>query len=258
MPRFHPRPALIGLTLLLSSLSVLAPRGAWAQAQAGPGAISASEPSSALSEAQARAAAERILRTLQRGDAQARFEQFAPTLQSVSSPSMVAATMKTQPRLLRWTIRSIQPGYDSSTVEATLVTSAGNRDLLMVIDADGKIEGYHFNVTDKPAAEVVGDFIGALSSGHFISASSFLSPQLQEEISQVELQQKWLRLQRITGNFVRVKRISRAESTPDMRLVIVNTEFNRLTDNLFVTLDADNQIIGVDFPTDPSPPSPAR
>ena len=41
-------------------------------------------------------------------------------------------------------------------------------------------------------------------------------------------------------------------------LVIVNTEINRLTDNLFVTLDAQNQIIGVDFPTDPSPPSPPR
>ena len=256
MPRFHPHPALIGLTLLLSGLPVLAPRGAWAQA--GPGPVSASEPSSALSEAQARAAAERILRTLQNGDAQARFEQFAPTLQSVSSPSMVAATMKTQPRLLRWTIRSIQPGFDSSTVEANLETSAGNRELLMVLNADGKIEGYHFDVTDKPAEEVVGDFIGALSRGHFISASSFLAPQLQEEISQAQLQQKWLGLQRITGNFVRVKRISRAESTPDMRLVIVTTEFNRLTDNLFVTLDADNQIISVDFPTDPSPPSPAR
>jgi hypothetical protein len=40
--------------------------------------------------------------------------------------------------------------------------------------------------------------------------------------------------------------------------VIVNTEFNRLTDNLFVTLDSENRIIGVDFPTDPASPSPAR
>ncbi|KEF43271.1 MAG: hypothetical protein ER33_00570 [Cyanobium sp. CACIAM 14] len=256
MPRPHPRPALIGLTLLLSGLSLLAPRGAWAQAAPAP--MASGQPSAALSEAQARAAAERILRTIQKGDAQARFEQFAPALQRVSSPSMVASTMKTQPRLLRWTIRSIQPGYDSSTVEATLFTSAGPRDLLMVIDASGRIEGYHFNVTDQPAEKVVGDFMKALSGGQFISASSFLSPVVQEQISQAQLQQKWLNLQRITGNFVRVKHISRAESTPEMKLVIVNTEFNRLTDNLFVTLDANNQIIGVDFPTDPAPPAPAR
>lgn len=256
MPRPQPRPALIGLTLLVSSLAVLAPRGAWAQAMPNP--ASTGQPSAALSEAKARTAAERILTTIRNGDAQARFNQFSPALQRVSSPSMVAATMKTQPKLLRWEIRSIQPGYDSSTVEATLVTSAGQRDLLMVINADGRIDGYHFDVTDQPAEKVVRDFIGALSSGQFISASSFLSPVMQEQISQAQLQQKWLNLQRITGNFVRVKRINRAESNPDMRLVIVNTEFNRLTDNLFVTLDAQNQIIGVDFPTDPAPPSPPR
>ncbi|MCP9785086.1 DUF3887 domain-containing protein [Cyanobium sp. N5-Cardenillas] len=256
MPRPQPRRALIGLTLLLSSLAVLAPRESWAQAVSLP--VTTGQPSAALSEAQARSAAERILTTIRNGDAQARFNQFSPALQRVSSPSMVAATMKTQPRLLRWAIRSIQPGYDSSTVEATLFTAAGERDLLMVIDANGRIDGYHFDVTDQPAEKVVRDFITALASGHFISASSFLSPVMQEQIPQGQLQQKWLNLQRITGNFVRVKRINRAESTPDMRLVIVNTEFNRLTDNLFVTLDAQNQIIGVDFPTDPAPPSPPR
>ncbi len=256
MPRPQPRRALIGLTLLLSSLAVLAPRGAWAQAVPMP--PSSGQPSAALSEAKARTAAERILTTIRNGDAQARFDQFSPALQSVSSPSMVAATMKTQPKLLRWAIRSIQPGYDSSTVEATLFTSAGERDLLMVIDANGQIDGYHFDVTDQPAEKVVRDFISALAAGHFISASSFLSPSMQEQIPQAQLQQKWFNLQRITGNFVRVKRIGRVESTPEMRLVIVNTEFNRLTDNLFVTLDAQNQIVGVDFPTDPAPPSPAR
>jgi hypothetical protein len=256
MPRPQPRRALIGLTLLVSSLAVLAPRGAWAQAVPIP--VTTGQPSAALSEAQARTAAERILTTIRNGDAQARFNQFSPALQRVSSPSMVAATMKTQPKLLRWAIRSIQPGFDSSTVEATLFTSAGERDLLMVIDDQGRIDGYHFNVTDQPAEKVVRDFITALANGHFISASSFLSPLMQEQIPQGQLQQKWLNLQRITGNFVRVKRINRAESTPEMRLVIVNTEFNRLTDNLFVTLDSENRIIGVDFPTDPAPPSPPR
>lgn len=257
MPRPPSRRALIGLLLLLGSSQALpAPRGAWAQTAPGP--ATSGQPSAALSEAQARAAAERILATIRNGDAQARFNQFSPTLKSVSSPSMVAATMKTQPRLLRWTIRSVQPGFDSSTVEATLVTSAGQRDLLMVIDDQGRIDGYHFNASDQPAEKVVRDFIAALSSGHFISASSFLSPVMQEQIPQGQLQQKWLNLQRITGNFVRVKRIIRAESTPEMRLVIVNTEFNRLTDNLFVTLDSENRIIGVDFPTDPASPSPAR
>jgi hypothetical protein len=238
----QPRPVAIPATT---------PGGAPASPAAAPAATSA------RSEARARQAAERILRVLQQRDANARFAQFAPELKRVTSPSMIAQTMKTQPQLLSWTITSVQPGYDSSSVEATLRTSRGARQLLMVIDADGKLTGYHFDASDAPAEAVVRDFITALSRGHFISASSFLSPTLQEEIPQSRLQAKWQRLQRATGNFVRIRRVSRAENTPEMKLVIVTTEFNRLTDNLFVTLDDRNQIIGVDFPTEPNAPTPA-
>jgi len=45
-----------------------------------------------------------------------------------------------------------------------------------------------------------------------------------------------------------------AEQTKDGKLVLVNTEFNRLTDTLFVILNNKNQIIGVDFPNDPAKP----
>jgi hypothetical protein len=252
--------AALAATAALPALAQLAPTPGQGQAPqalpAGPSAPSGSS-SSALSEIQARQAAERILRVLQKRDANARFAQFAPELQRVSSPAMIATTMKTQPELLGWTITSVQPGYDSSAVEATLRTSRGTRQLLMVIDANGKLTGYHFDASDAPAEAVVRDFIAALSRGHFISASSFLSPTLQEEISQSALQGKWQRLQRVTGNFVRIRRIARAENTPEMKLVIVNVEFNRLSDNLFVILDNRNQIIGVDFPTEPNPPAPA-
>jgi hypothetical protein len=260
-----PVPAVLAAVLAASAaLPALAqrppaPSGAAPSAPAAaPAAAPADASSSALSEIRARQAAERILRVLQSRDANARFAQFAPELQRVTSPSMIAATMKTQPQLLSWTITSVQPGYDSSAVEATLRTSRGSRQLLMVINADGKLTGYHFNASDAPAEAVVRDFITALARGHFISASSFMSPTLQEEIPQSALQGKWLRLQRLTGNFLRIRRIARAENTPEMKLVIATLEFNRLTDNLFVILDDKNQIIGVDFPTEPNAPAPVR
>lgn len=49
-----------------------------------------------------------------------------------------------------------------------------------------------------------------------------------------------------------------AENTPDSHLVLVNVQFNRLSDNLFVILDANNQVTGVDFPAEPAAPRPAR
>jgi hypothetical protein len=42
-----------------------------------------------------------------------------------------------------------------------------------------------------------------------------------------------------------------AGSEGDQHLVLVNTTFNRLTDNLFVLLDANNLIFNVDFPNEP-------
>ncbi len=246
--------------LILISAAGLGTGVTGAAAAAQPAAIPShhrAEPTAAMVEEAARAAAERILIAVRSGDAQARFNQFAPGLQRVSSPAMVAESIKRMPKLLSWTITAIQPGVDSSSVDARILTSAGSRELTMVIDGEGKLEGYNINAQDFDAEKVVGAFMTALTKGEFITASSFLSSSLQEDISQATLQKKWQNLQRLTGNFVRVKKIWKAESTASMKLVIVNTQFNRLTDNLFVSLNERNQIIGVDFPTDPDP-QPAK
>jgi len=247
------RSFLMGLVLLSATgLGVAAPI-APLQAQVAPAqTLPRAEPTAAMAEEAARAAAQRILVAVRSGDAQARFDQFAPSLQRVSSPVMVAESIKRMPRLLSWQIISIQPGVESSSVEARITTSTGVRDLTMVIDGNGKLEGYNINAQDVDAEKVVGTFMNALTKGQYIMASSYLSPSLQEEIPQAALQKKWQYLQRITGKFVQVKKIWKAESTASMKLVIVKTEFNRLTDNLFVLLNERNQIIGVDFPTDPA------
>jgi hypothetical protein len=213
--------------------------------------------SAAMVEQRARLAAERVLQALRDGDAQARYNQFAPDLQRMTSPYLVSMNMRRQPKILRWEITSVIPGIDSSTVEARLQTSTGERTLLMVIDENGRLAGYHINMADLPAEKVVADFMDALVDGRFVAAASFLSPEMQEEISAASLQRKWQVLQRRTGNVVKVRRIARSESTSDVKLLLVNTQFTRTTDNLFVILDNSNQIVGVDFPTDPPLASPS-
>jgi hypothetical protein len=212
----------------------------------------------ALDKAAATAAAQRILRALRDGDANTRYAQFAPRLKRVSSPALVQAALKTRPRLLSWTITDVEPGLDSTTVTAQLLTAAGSRQMIMSLDPEGLLEAYHVDASNEPAEKVVDSFMKALTSGQYILASSYLGATLQKEIPQDRLQAKWLDLQRITGNFQRVRSISSAEQTADMKLVIVSAQFNRLTDNLFVTLDGSNRIIGVDFPMDPAAPTPAR
>ena len=208
----------------------------------------------ALSVEAARAAANRILTAVKSLDANLRFSQFSEELKAVSSPSMVAETMRTQPKLLSWTLLSVQGGLRNTTVEASLTTSMGKRDLFIVLNPEGKLAGYHLDVTDEAPSAVAKRFVTALSSGHFISARSYLSLPLQQEISSSSLQARWQQLQRQTGEFVRIRKVVVAEGSGEQRLVLVNSEFNRLSDSLFVILNANSDIIGVDFPSDPIAP----
>jgi hypothetical protein len=204
---------------------------------------------------QARAAAVRILNAVKDGDAKARFAQFSPQLQAVTSPSMIAATMRTQPKVLSYELLSVRSGMSGSTVEAELTTKAGKRVVFMVLNNSGKIDRYYIDRADDASSQVALQFVQAVSTGNFITAQSFLSPGVQEDLTPAVLQSKWLELQRETGTFVKVGRAVEAETTPDTRLVLVNVQFNRLADNLYVILNSENQITGVDFPENPAGPS---
>lgn len=202
----------------------------------------------ALSVEQARAAATRVFDVIQRGDAKARYSQFSPEMQAVTSPSMIAATMRSQPKVLSYKLLSVQSSLNGSTVEADLTTTAGPRTVFLVLTSAGKIARYYFDRIDDSTSQVASQFMQALSTGHFITAHSFLSPLFQSDITPEALQSKWLGLQRETGAFVRLGRVVEAETTPDSRLVLVNVQFNRLTENVFVVLNNANQITGLDFP----------
>lgn len=244
------RPA---LPVLLAA-SLLGASALPAAVQAQPSAAQTNS-GSALSVEQARAAAIRILNAVKSGNAQARFAQFSPEMQAVTSPSMIAATMRTQPKVLSYELLSVRSGMSGSTVEAELTTKAGKRVVFMVLNSAGKIERYYIDRADDASSTVALQFVQAVSTGNFITAQSFLSPSVQQELTPAVLQRKWLGLQRATGTFVKVGRAVEAESTPDTRLVLVNVQFNRLSDNLYVILNSDNQITGVDFPENPAGPS---
>ena len=249
------RPAL--LTLLAASLlgSLQSPLAAVAQPSTAPAAGTAV---TALTVEQARAAALRVLEAVKNRNANARFAQFTPEMQAVTSPSMIAATMRAQPPVLGYDILSVRSGMNGSTVEAELRTKAGNRVVFMVLNGQGRIERYYIDRADDNTSSVALQFVQAVSTGNFITAQSFLSPSVQQELTPAILQGKWFELQRETGTFVNVGRAVEAESTAEMRLVLVNVQFTRLSDNLYVILNSENQITGVDFPESPAGPKPVR
>ncbi|MFM8525944.1 MAG: DUF3887 domain-containing protein [Cyanobacteriota bacterium] len=249
------RAALLSLALVAGGL--LPAAGLPARALE-PVSSTASAGAGSITVAQAIANADRILATLRDGDANARYNQFSDDLKRISSPSMVAATMKQQPRLLSWRITQVQRGLSTTAVDAELRTAIGQRQIQLILNNDGKLAGYYLGRTDQPAASVALAFVKAVSGGQFISASSFLSPALASDLTPAVLQERWQSLQRLTGNYVATEGATIAESTPDQKLVLVTTRFNRLTDRLFVILDRDNRIIGVDVPRDAAPQAVIR
>jgi hypothetical protein len=156
--------------------------------------------------------------------------------------------------VLGWTLLSVRGGLRTTTVEASLETPDGPRDLFMVLDDRGRLDGYHLDLTDAKPSLVAADFVKALSAGQFATAQSFLSLPMQEEFSAASLQAKWRQLQRGTGDFVAVSRVVEAEENDQARLVLVYIEFAKVTDSLFVILNANNEIVGVNFPQDPVRP----
>ena len=213
---------------------------------------------SAPSAAEITKAANRVLEALRSGDANARYALFADALKRTSSPSMVANTMKTQPKVLSYRILRVLPGLSNSVVEATLNTTAGSRDVVLVLNNAGQLAGFQYDNADQLSTDVVNRFIQALIKGQFVSARSFLSLAMQDELTPSALQAKWQRLQRVTGDVIKVRHLLLADSAPNQKLVIVSMDFQRLTDSLFVILNDKNEITGVDFPNEAAKPAAAR
>ena len=199
------------------------------------------------------AAADAIFSAIQQRDANKRFSQFSDELKQTSSPSMVQGTLQSWPELISWKITKVNSGLRSTSVSAELTTATGKQEVTLVLNAKGLLQAQLLNAAGQPSTKVAEGFVKAISQGQFITARSFLSLDFQNELPPGALQKRWQELQRVTGNFQQIRKVTEADHTSDSKLVLVETDFNRLSDSLFIILNNKNQIIGVDFPTDVQP-----
>jgi len=93
--------------LAVAASGMLHSTAAMAQTSGGAAQVA---PVTSLSVDQARAAALRILKAVQSGDANARYAQFSPERQAITSPALIAATMRTQPKVRSFELLSVRSG----------------------------------------------------------------------------------------------------------------------------------------------------
>ena len=219
--------------------------------EAAPATLLAQTRSAGLSDTAAREAAERILEAVKQRDGKLRYSQFATALQKTSSPAMVQGSLDKWPQLESWTIESVRSGLSgNSSVEVELKNENGTRRGTLVINPEGQLVAQVFDFKDKKSTQVARAFMDAVTDGQFVTARSLLALDLQKEISPSALQNKWLKLQRSTGTFQKIDDVMEADHGSEGTLVLVETSFNRVTDNIFVILNSAHEITGVDFPID--------
>ncbi len=201
-----------------------------------------------LSPDQARSAAEVLLDALRRDDSQAVFNLLAPELQSATSVEKVKLRLQQQGRILGGRVTDVSSGVDDSTVQGELRSARGTQPLVLVLDSRGRLLGWELDQKDTPIRQIATNFITAISQGRVVEARSLLERDLQEQVSPQDLLNRWKDLEKLTGSFQRLRGTVVASEGGPQQLVLVTTQFDRLTDNLFVIFDQVGHIIGVDFP----------
>jgi hypothetical protein len=203
-----------------------------------------------LTKAALRKAAQKILAALRQSDAQALYDLLADPVRRFTTPVRVQERLAGVGGVRSGTIESVAVGADDGTVEMRLLTGKGTRELTLVLDPSGQILGWELDRSQLPVEDTAVAFIQELASGQYVQARSRLGMELQQEMLPATLRDRWMGLQKLTGPFRRVRGSVYVGKDETQQLVLVTTEFGRLTDNLFVILDLEGRVIGVDFPQD--------
>lgn len=96
---------------------------------------------------------------------------------------------------------------------------------------------------------IANQFVDLIATQQYDAAVGLLDPRLREEWTAPILQQRVEDFFSRTGNFVK-----RLDTKVDGDIVLVNTQFENVTNDIFVIFDeGGNQITGIDFPTQPTP-----
>ena len=233
--------ALLALTLTAPvGISMLTPAPLLAQ----------KAPVTDLSTTKATATAEQLLTALEQRRGDVIHASLSPAVKGSLSPQQVQDRLNQLPAILSSRIVLVASGYRTTTVDALLKTARGERDLLLVLDDDGKLLAWKWVDAVQPIERTALDFAADLAAGRWLAARSKLSLDLQEDLAPDDLRRKWLKLSSVAGGFRQLKDAVIASQGGDQQLVLVSIEFGNATSNLFVIFDERGQIINVDISRD--------
>lgn len=121
-----------------------------------------------------------------------------------------------------------QPLQIETSPGSVSVDSAPQPELQAEFEAESEAE----SEAEAEIAEIAEQFIDLVAAGKIAQARELLNPTLKAGWTLEQMQGDWDQLQRLTGSYQR----RRQTQVVDGNLVLVDLEFERATDNLFVIL----------------------
>ncbi|MBL1211514.1 DUF3887 domain-containing protein [Geminocystis sp. GBBB08] len=119
---------------------------------------------------------------------------------------------------------------------------------IIIFNKKGEVIGVDIP-TNQNIDDISRNFIDSLVSGNSAEARFYLHPFLKENITPKQLQARWDNFVKANGEFKGITRttVRNGSKGDDTDVVIMDLEFNRNKEEIFVIFDSSKSIIGVDF-----------
>jgi hypothetical protein len=121
-----------------------------------------------LSTAQATAAAELALGALKDRDGDELHGALAEAVRTSVSKDKVQERLNKLTSIRRTRVVGIAPGYNTTTVDAVVVTAEGDQPLLMVLDEDGKLLAWKWSQQVQPIESTALEFVRHLAAERWV------------------------------------------------------------------------------------------
>ena len=138
---------------------------------------------------------------------------------------------------------------NADVVKVSVQFAKGKEDILITFNKQQQLVAVNW-LSNKSVEDISTEFVNNLAKKDYARARQNFSPLLKTEFFAQNIQKNWENLLMRTGPFQ--KQISSQTkpgcTTAAANVVIVEIQFEKLTDNLFIFFNQDKQIVNVDFP----------
>ncbi|MGK7913650.1 MAG: DUF3887 domain-containing protein [Synechococcus sp.] len=252
--KLHPSLKTLAISTVIALLTALHPSTSSGQSELSPDDLDSLSPNIVERVSTLEDVATSFIDGLQAEDFEEVRELLADSIRDDWSTDDIAtswqATLDVAGNLIERGEARYEWGVNSDFVAIELAFENAQGDLLLIFDSEQKIVGLDFPPlrTESPQ-DIAEALVDSLAANDYVAARQDLHPVLKGELSPENIEQKWMGLQSIAGQYQ--ERVgTQVRDTGDFQIVIVTIQFENLTDDLLVFVNNSGQISGVDFPRD--------